>query len=100
MIRQYQDFIAAYPIVSLKTCCVGRRHRGMALATRELGIETWARLFHHQHRTPQARRRGGAANSMVLKITQVAPSPKRWTPASTPCATATTFTLRQPRRHG
>jgi enolase len=72
MIRQYQDFIAAYPIVSLEDVLREDDIEGMALATRELGIEIVGDDFFTTNIERLKRAvEAGAANSMVLKITQV-----------------------------
>jgi enolase len=72
MIRQYQDFIANYPIVSLEDVLREDDIEGMALATRELGIEIVGDDFFTTNIERLKRAvEAGAANSMVLKITQV-----------------------------
>ena len=72
MIRQYQDFIEAYPIVSIEDVLREDDLEGMALATRELGIEIVGDDFFTTNIERLKRAAEvGAANSMVLKITQV-----------------------------
>ncbi len=72
MIAQYKEFIANYPIVSLEDVLNEDDIEGMALATQELGIEIVGDDFFTTN-IERLRRaiEAGAANSMVLKITQV-----------------------------
>ena len=72
LIELLKDFVAKYPIVSLEDPLHEEDFEGHALATRELGIEV---VGDDLFTTNMARLRQGismgAANSMVLKITQV-----------------------------
>ena len=72
VIELLKSFVAAYPIVSLEDPLHEEDFEGHALATRELGIEV---VGDDLFTTNIARLRQGismgAANSMVLKITQV-----------------------------
>lgn len=72
MIAQYQEFIANYPIVSLEDVLHEDDIEGMAMATQELGIEIVGDDFFTTNiERLQRAIAAGAANSMVLKITQV-----------------------------
>ena len=72
MIAQYKSFVANFPIVSIEDLLHEDDLEGMAMVTRELGIEIVGDDF---FTTNIERLRKaiavGAANSMVLKITQV-----------------------------
>jgi enolase len=66
------DWVQAYPIVSLEDPLEAEDFEGHALATRELGIEIVGDdLFTTNLERLQRGIAAGAANSMVLKITQV-----------------------------
>ena len=66
------DWIQAYPIVSLEDPLEAEDFEGHAIATRELGIEVVGDdLFTTNRERLERGIAAGAANSMVLKITQV-----------------------------
>jgi len=66
------DWVGTYPIVSLEDPLEAEDFEGHALATRELGIEVVGDdLFTTNLERLQRGMAAGAANSMVLKITQV-----------------------------
>lgn len=72
MITLYKDFIASYPIISLEDPLHEEDMEGHAILTQELGIEIvgddlFTTNLHRVHMGMES----GAANSMVLKITQV-----------------------------
>jgi enolase len=71
-IKLLQEFVAAYPILSLEDPLHEEDFEGHALATKELGIEIVGDdLFTTNVARLKQGIAAGAANSMVLKITQV-----------------------------
>jgi enolase len=72
VIALLKDFVEQYPIVSLEDPLHEEDFEGHALATRELGIEIVGDdLFTTNPERVQQAIEIGAANSMVLKITQI-----------------------------
>ena len=72
MLRLYQEHVTAYPLVSIEDPFHEEDFEGHALATRELGIEIVGDdLFTTNARRLEEGAAAGAANSMVLKVTQV-----------------------------
>lgn len=72
LLRLYQQHVATYPILSIEDPFHEEDFEGHALATRELGIEIVGDdLFTTNARRLQEGAAAGAANSMVLKVTQV-----------------------------
>ncbi len=72
VIKLLTDFVSTYPIVSLEDPLREEDFEGHAIATRELGIEVVGDDFFTTNAERLRRAIAvGAANSMVLKITQV-----------------------------
>jgi enolase len=72
VIRLLQDWVTTYPILSLEDPCHEEDFEGHAIATKELGIEIVGDdLFTTNAERLKQGIAAGAANSMVLKITQV-----------------------------
>jgi enolase len=72
MVAQYQEFVANYPLVSIEDPLHEDDLEGHAIITRELGIEVVGDDFFTTNIERLERAAAvGAANSMVLKITQV-----------------------------
>lgn len=72
LLKLYQQHVASYPLLSIEDPFHEEDFEGHALATRELGIEIVGDdLFTTNARRLQEGVAAGAANSMVLKVTQV-----------------------------
>jgi len=72
MIALYQEFVSRYPLISLEDPLHEDDLEGHAILTRELGIEIVGDdLFTTNIERVKLCMEAGAANSMVLKITQV-----------------------------
>jgi len=72
LIEVYKDFVAGYPVVSLEDPLHEEDFEGHAIVTEELGIEVVGDdLFTTNVERLERGISVGAANSMVLKITQV-----------------------------
>jgi len=72
LLRYYQEVVASYPVLSMEDILREEDFEGTALFTRELGIEIVGDdLFTSSYERLRRGIEAGAANSMVLKISQV-----------------------------